>query len=131
MAKIRVLLVDDNLAMLTELHDELDAEFAIAGTAHNGEEALKAVDRLDPDVVVIDITMPGLNGLQVATRLRESHPRTKILFFTIHEEPEYISAAFTTGACGYVSKRRLISDLAHAIREVVAGRTFLSPSLEQ
>jgi DNA-binding NarL/FixJ family response regulator len=128
---IRVLLVDDNRAMLTDLQGELGDEFAIAGTAQNGEEAILEVARLDPDVLVLDITIPGLNGLQVATLLRDSHPRTRILFLTIHEEPEYISAAFSAGACGYVTKRRLANDLAHAIREVFGGRNFLSPSLQK
>ena len=130
-ATIRVLLVDDNSEVLTDLQDELGTEFEIAGTAENGEEAVRAVLRLDPDVVVLDITMPVMNGLQVAKFLRDKHPRTKILFFTIHEEPEYISAAFSAGACGYVTKRRLTSDLAQAIREVFVGRSFLSPSLQK
>ena len=131
MATIRVLLVDDNGEMLTDLRDELSAEFEIAGTADSGEEAIRAVLRLDPDVIVLDITMPVMNGLQVASSLRDMHRRTKILFLTIHEEPEYISAAFSVGACGYVTKRRLASDLALAIREVSAGRNFLSPSLHK
>jgi len=96
-ATIRVLLVDDNGAMLADLRDELGHEFEVVGTAQDGEEAILTVTRLDPDVLVLDITMPGLNGIQVATQLRVSHPRTKILFLTIHEEPEYISAAFTAG----------------------------------
>ena len=131
MATIRVLLVDDNGVMLADLQDELGHEFEIVGTAQDGEEAILAVTRLDPDVLVLDITMPGLNGFQVATLLRESHRRTRILFLTIHEEPEYVSAAFTAGAYGYVSKRRLASDLAHAIREVFDGRRFLSPTLQK
>ena len=131
MAIIRVLLVDDNGDMLTDLRDELSAEFEIAGTAENGEEAVREVFRLDPDIVVLDITMPVMNGLQVASLLREKRPATKILFLTIHEEPEYISAAFSAGACGYVTKRRLASDLRVAIREVYDGRNFLSPSLQK
>ena len=131
MATIRVLLVDDNGEMLTDLRDELSAEFEIAGTADNGEEAIREVVRLDPDVIVLDITMPLMNGLQVASSLRDMHRRTKILFLTIHEEPEYISAAFSVGACGYVTKRRLASDLVLAVREVSAGRNFLSPSLHK
>jgi DNA-binding NarL/FixJ family response regulator len=130
-ATIRVFLVDDNGAMLTELQDELGSEFDIVGTAQKGEEAILAVARLEPDVLVLDITMPDLNGLQVATWVRESHPRTRILFLTIHEEPEYVSAAFTAGAFGYVSKRWLASDLPRAIREVFGGHTFLSPSLQK
>ena len=131
MATIRVLLVDDNGEMLTDLRDELSAEFEIAGTADSGEEAIREVLRLDPDVIVLDITMPVMNGLQVASSLRGMQRRTKILFLTIHEEPEYISAAFSVGACGYVTKRRLASDLALAIREVSVGRNFLSPSLHK
>lgn len=130
-ATIRVFLVDDNGAILSDLQDELGDEFEIAGTAQNGEEALLAVPRVHPDVVVLDITMPGLNGLQVATRIHGNHPQTRILFLTIHEEPEYISAAFNAGALGYVSKRRLASDLAQAIREVFEGRAFLSPTLHR
>jgi len=130
-ATIRVLLVDDNGEMLTDLRDELSAEFEIAGTADHGQEAIREVLRLDPDVIVLDVTMPVMNGLQVASSLRGMHRRTKILFLTIHEEPEYISAAFSVGACGYVTKRRLASDLALAIREVSVGRNFLSPSLHK
>jgi len=130
-AKISVFLVDDNRALLTGLQDDLRAEFEIVGTAENGEEAVRAALYLDPDVVVLDINMPLMNGLQVASSLREKHPRTKILFLTIHEEPEYVSAAFSLGACGYVTKRRLSSDLALAIREVYDGRNFFSPSLRK
>ena len=75
--------------------------------------------------------MPVMNGLQVASLLREKHPRTKILFLTIHEEPEYISSAFSAGARGYVTKRRLASDLSLGIREVFDGRNFPSPSLQK
>jgi DNA-binding NarL/FixJ family response regulator len=130
-AIIRVLLVDDNREMLADLQDELSDEFEIAGTAENGEEAVREVLRLDPDVLVLDLNMPGMNGLQVASLLREKHSRTKILFLTIHEEPEYISAAFSAGALSYVTKRRLASDLRLAIREAHDGRKFLSPSLQK
>ena len=131
MAIIRVLLVDDNGELLTDLRDELSEEFEIAGTAENGEEAVREVLRLDPDVLVLDLNMPVMNGLQVASLLREKHPRTKILFLTIHEEPEYISAAFSAGARGYVTKRHMASDLALAVREVFDGRNFLSPFLKK
>lgn len=131
MAKITILLADDNTAVLEDLRQELDGEFLIVGTAANGEDAIREVLRLDPDVLVLDITMPGLTGLEVASRLYGKHSRTKILFLTIHEEPEYISAGFSAGALGYVTKRRLSSDLPLAIREVCEGRTFLSPSLKR
>ena len=130
-AAIKVMVVDDNEAMLSDLRDELGKEFAVVGTVGNGEEAVKEAVRLDPDVLVLDITMAGMNGLQVADRLGKLHPRTKILFLTIHEQPEYVSAAFSAGARGYVSKRRVASDLVSAIHEVFEGKTFLSPSLQR
>jgi DNA-binding NarL/FixJ family response regulator len=128
-ATIKVLLADDNEALLADLREELSKEFDIVGTAGNGEEAVRAVLDLDPDVLVIDIAMPVLNGIQTSSRIRKIHPRTKILFLTINEQPEYISAAFSAGASGYVTKRRLANDLAMAIREVFLGNTFLSSSL--
>jgi DNA-binding NarL/FixJ family response regulator len=128
-SKIRVLLADDNETVLAELRRELANEFDIVGAVENGQEAIEAVVRLDPDVLVLDITMPILNGIQASACIRKSSPRTKILFLTIHEQAEYISAAFAAGACGYVTKRRLASDLARAIREVFQGDTFLSQSL--
>jgi DNA-binding NarL/FixJ family response regulator len=130
-ATITVLLADDNAAILSYLREELSKEFSIAGTVENGADAVRAVQIYDPDVLVLDISMPVLNGLQVATRLREIHPQTKILFLTVDEDPEYVSAGFAAGANGYVTKRRLTSDLVNAIREVAAGRIFLSPTLRK
>ena len=131
MPKIQVLLADDNRAMLTDLRDELSKEFSIRGAVDNGEEAIREVLRLDPDILVLDITMPGLSGIQVASHLRDCQVRTRILFLTIHEQPEYVAAAFSAGATGYVTKRRLGLDLANAIRQVFQGQTFLSPTLQK
>jgi len=86
MATISVLLADDNRAMLTDLREELSKEFSVVGTVENGEEAIREVLRLDPDVLVLDNTMPGLNGIQFASHLRDVHARTKILFLSIHEQ---------------------------------------------
>jgi DNA-binding NarL/FixJ family response regulator len=130
-AKISVLLADDSETILEELHGELGSQFKIVGAVANGQDAVNAVTRLDPDVLVLDISMPIFSGIQVASCLRERHPRTKILFLSIHEQSEYISAAFSAGASGYVTKRRLVKDLAVAIREVVQGHLFLSPSLHK
>jgi CheY-like chemotaxis protein len=94
-ATIRILLADDSEAMLADLREELSKEFEIIGTAGNGEEAVQAVLHLDPDVLVIDIAMPVFNGIQASSSIRNIHPRTKILFLTINEQAEYISAAFS------------------------------------
>jgi DNA-binding NarL/FixJ family response regulator len=131
MARTRILLADDNEAFLAELCRELENEFEIVGTVMNGRDAVESARRLDPDVVVLDISMPVLNGIQASLRIRESHPRTKVLFLTIHENDEYIEAAFSAGAYGYVTKRRLASDLVDAIHEVSQGHSFLSPSLRK
>lgn len=130
MAPITVVLADDNAAVLADVREELRGEFQVLGTASDGEETIRQVLRLDPDVLVLDITMPLLTGLQVASRLQQVHPRTRVLFLTIHEEPEYVSAGLSMGALGYVTKRRLSSDLSRAIREVFAGRSFVSPFLK-
>jgi DNA-binding NarL/FixJ family response regulator len=128
-ATIRVLLADDSETVLEEVRGELANQFEIIGAVANGRDAIDASLRLHPDVLVLDIAMPVLNGIQAASALRGSHLRTKILFLSIHEQPEYIAAAFSAGASGYVSKRRLVIDLAVAIREVIHGRVFVSPTL--
>ena len=129
MSKARVLLADDHQAMLAKVRRELGDEFEIVATVGNGEEAVDAVCRLDPDVLVIDISMPVLNGLEAASRLRATSCRTKIVFLTIHTDPDYIAAAFSSGASAYVSKNRLSTDLVPAIREVLQGHTFVSETL--
>ncbi len=129
MIKVRVLLADDHEGFLRRLRGQLKMEFEIVGTAENGEDAIEAVGRMDPDVLVIDISMPIVDGLQAAARLREASCRTKIVFLTIHEQADYIVAAFGAGASGYVTKRHLGTDLVPAIRKVHGGHTFMSPSL--
>jgi two-component system, NarL family, response regulator DegU len=128
---ISLVLADDNAAMLENLTEELGAEFKILGSARNGFDALREVIRLEPDVLILDITMPFMSGLHVAERLRDTGSQTKTIFLTIHEEPEYIAAGLEAGALGYVTKRRFSNDLPTAIREVFAGRTFLSPTLRR
>jgi DNA-binding NarL/FixJ family response regulator len=125
------LLADDNDEILAEIRQLLGEEFEIIGTVTNGQDAVEAVFRFDPDVIVLDMAMPILDGVQAASRIRDSHARTKILFLTIQENPEYVSVGLAAGATGYVTKRRLLSDLVHAIREVAEGRTFLSSLLRR
>lgn len=129
MAALRIVLADDNRGMLQELAAELGEEFEIVGIAENGQEAIDTVQRTDPDILVLDISMPILNGLQVASRLHESRCRAKIVFLTIHEQSSYISAAFSSGGSAYVAKRHFASDLAPAIRAAFEGQRFISPSL--
>ena len=131
MSPTRVFLADDNDEVLAEVREELAAEFEIIGTVTNGQDAVEAVRLFNPEVVVLDIGMPVLDGIGALERIRKINARTKIVFLTIQEAKEYISRAFSAGASGYVTKRRLLKDLAHAVREVAEGRTFLSPSLDR
>ena len=85
--------------------------------------------RLHPDVLVIDISMPVLNGLQAVTRVCAVHARTKVVFLTVHDDHDFVAAAFSAGASGYVTKAQLATDLVPAIREVLEGRTYVSQSI--
>ena len=130
MAKIRVVLADDHWAVLARVRRTLAEEFEVVATAEDGNQAVAAVLALDPDVFVTDISMPLLDGLQVAKRLQAAHCRAKILFLTIHEDQDFVAAAFDAGASGYVTKSRLSADLVPAIREVLLGHSFVSQTLK-
>jgi DNA-binding NarL/FixJ family response regulator len=125
-AKARVLLADDHAAILARVRRQLGEEFEIVGTATNGQEAIDAVARLDPDVLVMDVSMPVLDGFQAAARVRDAACRTKVIFLTVHEDADFVSAAFSSGASGYVTKSHLSTDLIKAIHEALQGRSFVS-----
>jgi len=128
-ASVRVLLADDHAQLLAELCQQLGKVFEIVGTAEDGRQAIDAVLCFDPDVVVLDISMPVMNGLQAAAHLRDLKCKTKIVILTTYEDDEYIEEAFASGATAYVAKRNFGTDLVTAIREVMRGNTFISPSL--
>jgi DNA-binding NarL/FixJ family response regulator len=127
LSKIRVLVADDHQAVLNAVQRHLSEEFELVGAAANGQEALEAVQQLDPDVLVTDISMPVLNGFEVASTLQANKSRAKIIFLSLHSASEFHRAAFAIGASGYVSKTRLATDLTVAIRVVWSGSTFISP----
>jgi DNA-binding NarL/FixJ family response regulator len=122
----RVLLVDDNEAMLNREAMVLASGCEVVGAVTDGEAALAAAQALDPDVIVLDISMPGISGLEVAARLRRSGSRAGLVFLTVHDEEEFVLAAKAVGGKGYVVKGRLVSDLLTAVREVQAGGSFVS-----
>jgi DNA-binding NarL/FixJ family response regulator len=129
MAKVRVLLADDHEEILARVRTTLGEEFEVVGAVKNGRDAVIEVQRLDPDVLVIDISMPVLNGLQAASRVRSTNPRTKVVFLTVHEDRDFVAAALSAGAVGYVTKSQLTTDLAPAIREAFEGHTYVSQSI--
>jgi DNA-binding NarL/FixJ family response regulator len=129
MAKIRVVLADDHQAVLERVRRALAAEFDVVAVVEDGNQAVDAILALDPDVLVMDISMPVMDGLQAARRLQASKCRAKILFLTIHEDQDFVAAALNAGASGYVTKSRLASDLIPAIRTALQGRTFVSQTV--
>ena len=124
----RVLLVDDNEAMLSRAVSVLRSSCTIAGTARDGISAIEAAATLQPDVIVLDISMPGMSGLETASVLRDSGSTAAIIFLTVHQEEEFMAVARAAGGLGYVVKPRLSTDLADAVREAFAGRPFESPA---
>ncbi len=129
MDRIRVLLADDHEAMLERVVRLLKTECDVVGTATDGQQALEAVRDLKPDVVVLDISMPVMNGIETAHHLKKAGVEARIVFLTVHDDPDFAREALEAGALGYVIKPRIASDLVAAIKEVYAGRLFLSPSL--
>ena len=127
--KIRVVLADDHREVIAKIRGVLGDQFEVVEAAENGSQAVIAVLALNPDVFVTDISMPVLNGLQAARRIQKTNSRVKIIFLTIHEDRDFIAAAFSAGATGYVTKRRLSTDLVVAIQEALKGHTFVSDSI--
>ncbi len=125
----RVLMADDHAEIMTQTRQVLAGEFEIVGSVANGVDLIKAAGQLDPDVVVLDITMPGLDGIEAARRLKRSGCRAKLVFLTVHEDPDYVRAALQSGGAAYVIKARLASDLIMAIHEALADHRFVSPTL--
>jgi DNA-binding NarL/FixJ family response regulator len=126
--RLRVLAADDSPLTLANVSTLLAERFDIVAAVADGREAVDAAHRLDPDVVVLDVTMPELNGFQTARELTRSNSRAKIVMLTMHESDDFVAAAVTSGAEGYVLKTRMATDLEAAIDHVVAGRLFV-PSL--
>ena len=123
--QLRVLLADDNPAILDVLKQLLQKEFRILAALKDGSEVVRDAPTLKPDVIVLDISMGDLNGFEVTRKLHASHCTSKIIFLTVHEELEFIRAAFDAGASGYVFKSRMNTDLREAIQAVQSGKVFI------
>jgi DNA-binding NarL/FixJ family response regulator len=123
-------MADDHPALLERVSALLEPEFDVVGTAANGRDLLSAAKRLQPDVIILDISMPVLDGIETANQLRDSGSQAKVIFLTIHDRTEFVHACFETGALGYVVKSCLTTDLVSCLREVLAGHEFISPALQ-
>ena len=125
----RVLLADDHPAMLALTTAVLAGEYLVVGSVVDGRALLAEAERLHPDVIVLDITMPRLDGIEAARQLRSSHQPARLVFLTVHEDADFARAALDAGGLGYVVKARLASDLLPAIRAALADRRFISPTI--
>jgi DNA-binding NarL/FixJ family response regulator len=125
-----VLLADDQPAILAQVARVLAETCDIVGTVGDGLQLLESAARLDPDVIVLDITMPGIDGFGAARSLKRAGCRSRLVFLTVHEDPDFAREALWLGADAYVLKSRLALDLPGAIEEAVAGRKFISPTVK-
>lgn len=129
---IRVLLADDHALVRQGLKAFLERQgFQVVGEASNGEEALRMAVKTAPDIAIMDVSMPVLNGLDAARELQKSSPKTKVVLLTKHDEDEYVAEALRVGARGYVLKSQAAVDLVHALQEVSGGSIYLSPGISR
>jgi DNA-binding NarL/FixJ family response regulator len=131
MPKTRIVIADDHslvregITALLKLHDDVE----IVGEAADGKEAIEKAAELAPDVVILDISMPGLGGLEAAVEIKKKHPDLKILVLSQYDDKEYVSRFLKAGVSGYILKKAVGSELINAIRAVVRGEYYLYPSI--
>jgi len=127
-ARARILLADDHKEIRDRAVRLLEPEFEVVGAVSDGNALVRVYAQLKPDVCIIDISMPYLNGIEAAIKLRENGSEAKIVFLTVNEDSDFVRAALKTGALGYVVKSRMATDLCLAINGAIRGDRFVSPS---
>jgi DNA-binding NarL/FixJ family response regulator len=128
LARIRVLLADDHRDFLDVTARLLEPRFEVVKSVGDGQAVIDEAARHEPDLLVLDISMPRVNGIDAARHLRDAGFKGKVIFLTVHGDADYVRAALAAGAFGYVVKSRLASDLLPAVDEVLSGRMFVSPT---
>jgi len=131
MKRITVLLADHNRVVRTEFRKilELEDDLEVVGEVNNGRQAVAKVKKLRPALVLMDVSMPLLNGLEATRQILKAHPKTKVLMLSVHSDEGYIVEAIKAGARGYLLKQSSIENVCDAIREVQKGNTYFSPSI--
>jgi DNA-binding NarL/FixJ family response regulator len=129
--RARVLLADDHPGVAKTLGEILSEEFDLVGVVEDGLSMLDAAERLEPDVIVADVSMPKLDGLTAFLRLKANGSAVKVVFITMHHEPAIADLALSAGALGFVLKHSAFTELNPAVRAAVEGKTFVSPALMQ
>jgi len=127
MTKPRLLIADDHIIFAEGLKRLLNADFDIVGVVADGRELVSAAEKLQPDVMVVDISMPMLNGIEAVRQIKKVHPEIKVVFLTMHPDVAYAASAFKAGASGYVLKHSAPDELITAIREGLKGKTYVTP----
>jgi len=129
LAKLRILIAEDHAIFRASLERRLSVKFEVIGAVSDGKSLVELARRLEPDIIVSDITMPRLSGLEAARQLVDELPDVKIVFVTVHTSRAYVREAFRAGARGYVQKSSSIEELEEALSEVHRGNTYLSKKL--
>jgi DNA-binding NarL/FixJ family response regulator len=124
LARARILVADDHEGIRNTIVRLLKRQFDVVDAVGDGPTFLEAVNRLKPDVCVLDISMPEMSGIEIAQRIKSKDARIRIVFLTLHDDFDFKTAALATGAEGYVIKAKMGGDLLFAVNEVLAGRTF-------
>jgi DNA-binding NarL/FixJ family response regulator len=128
MKRPRVLLADDHQMLVDALKSVLEPRCEVVGTVNNGNALLKAAPTLQPEVIVLDIAMPEMNGLTAARHLKQSVPKAKLVFLTMNEDPEIVGEAFRAGASAFLLKQSAASELIDALEKVLKGGSYVTPS---
>lgn len=128
---LRILVVDDHRVVAQGLHALLECEpdFEVVGTAHDGREALRMIEEIEPHVVVIDVAMPSLNGIEATTQIVRDHPSVRVVALSTHAQPRMVRSMLEAGAMAYVTKDTAGEELVRALQQVRAGRMFVSSDL--
>lgn len=129
MTKPRVLMADDHSILLAGMRKLIEDQCDVVGMVEDGRALLEAADRLKPDLIILDISMPLLNGLDAARQLKKARPDVKLLFLTMHASPRYATEAFKAGGNGYLLKQSAASELPQAIDAILHGNHYLTPSI--
>src|SRR5580698_1094632 len=125
----RILLADDHALMLDGFSNLLRPKYAVVGTVEDGKALVEAAIRLNPDLIILDITMPVLNGIDAAREIRKHLPQVKLLFVTMHTSPTYVQAALEAGANGYAVKSSGRSEILAAVEKVLSGSRYITPGM--
>lgn len=129
--RARIVLADDHTLLLETFKSFLEPEFEVVGTFLDGRTLVEGVKSLYPDVIVLDIAMPSMNGLSAGSRLKEELPHVKLIYLTMNQSAEVAAEAFKLGACGYLLKSSAASELTFAIREALKGRSYITPLITE